>query len=111
MASIRITRTSRYKDTPAFAGPGSPVFGVFIPPEEFIPPFFDYVTHAVRSHEVGFLDRIAVRYYGPGTEMLWWGIAQANRMIDPEREMFVGQHLVVPVRAVAASFMARSTRA
>ncbi len=63
--------------------------------------------HTVAFHEIGFLDLLAVRYYGPGYERMWWSIAMANAMIDPEREMFPGQQLLIPPRASVSQFLSR----
>ncbi len=64
--------------------------------------------HTVRNHEVGFLDELAFNYYGPGYERLWWTIALANAMIDPEHEMYTGQRLVIPARATISRFLSRA---
>jgi nucleoid-associated protein YgaU len=51
---------------------------------------------------------LAVRYYGPGYERLWWVIMQANNIIDPSAEMYPGQRLLIPPRASVLRFIARA---
>jgi len=111
MTTIAIRSDSRYKDTPVYAtDDGKPFFSLLEPPEEFTVRQSDFQFHRVASHEIGFLDQLAVRYYGPGEENLWWAIALANNILDPELEMFTGQVLTVPSRRVALTFIGRTRR-
>ena len=109
MADIDLPQASRYKDTPLFLDPDEeqPVFALQEPPAEFNDTT-DFAVHRVRSREIGFLDQVAVRHYGVGNEILWWSIASANGMIDPENEMFAGQEIFVPPRAAAVQFVSRA---
>lgn len=106
-ASVSISSTSRYKDTDVFDQGGTVEFALQVPPAEFQTVPVGSTIHTVRNNEIGFLDMLAVRYYGPGSEKLWWVIAQANAMVDPEREMYAGQRLVVPPRSRLTQFLGR----
>lgn len=108
-ATIDLPQASRYKDTPLFSGTRGPEFGLMEPPAEATQVSPDYTTHRVRSHEVGFLDILAVRYYGLGNERLWWFLALSNAIIDTESEMFVGQELLIPPRSLALQFRTRGS--
>jgi len=107
--SVDVPKASRYKDTPVFRGTRGPEFGLWEPPPGAYAEDRAYRVHRIQQREVGFLDQIAVRYYGPGNEILWWFIAQSNGMLDPEKEMRVGQTIVIPPRNVAIQFRTRST--
>ncbi len=104
---ITVARDSRYKDTPVFSEGGKPEFGLWEPPPEFDKLAPGTKTHVVSSFEVGFLDLLAVRYYGPGHEHLFWVIAQANAIADPEKEMYPGQTLTIPARSAVVQFQSR----
>ncbi len=108
---IKLSSLSRYKDTPVFASPDGPVFGLLEPPPEFLEEVEGVRRHTVVSHEIGFLDLLAVRFYGQGYEELWWSIALANAIIDPEKEMFAGQVLLIPPRDQAIQFISRAGNA
>jgi nucleoid-associated protein YgaU len=105
--SIIIPRDSRYKDTKVHRDARGLSYGVYVHPVEFDTVSSAYQLHRVVASEVGFLDMIAVRYYGDGFERLWWSIAQVNRIIDPERDMRVGQTLVIPPRSAAEAYVSR----
>jgi hypothetical protein len=105
--TVTISTSSRYKDTPVYVQGGEPEFALWEPPPEFSGIKKGYRTHLVKSHEVGFLDIIAVTYYGPGSEHLWWVIAQTNALIDIDRDMFPGQILYIPSQAAVLKFKAR----
>ena len=107
MADITISSGSRYKDTPVYEGPRGAEFGAYRVPPDF-DPTSNRRTHVVRGFEVGFLDALAVRYYGEGMETMWWVIAQANRLVDPEREMREGDELVIPPLENVMAFVARA---
>ena len=109
MATVQLPKFSRYKDTPVFNGTRGPEFGLWEPPPEAYAEDRAYRVHRIQQREVGFLDMIAVRYYGLGNEALWWFIAQANAILDPEKEMRVGGTLVIPPRNLAIQFRTRST--
>jgi hypothetical protein len=109
MASSTLTlpANTRYKDTPMYVGDRGNEFGLMEVPSEFQEPTSDYKQHRVRQDEIGFLDIIAVRYYGDGMEELWWVIALANDLLDYEMEMFVGQVLLIPPREKVVAFLSR----
>lgn len=109
---ITLSRTSRYKDTPAYNAGGVVEFGLWEAPPEFVASGLPTGVrlHTVLAHEVGFLDLIAIKYYGDGSEVLWWTIAQANGIIDPETEMVPGQKLKIPPESRRASFIGRGGR-
>lgn len=107
--TLDLPEASRYKDTPVFLGTRGPEFGLLEPPIEAIQEDPEYRTHRVRSHEIGFLDMIAVRHYGQGLEKLWWFLALSNAIVDPETETFVGQELLIPPKRLADQFSVRST--
>jgi hypothetical protein len=71
----------------------------------------DFQIHRVRANEIGFLDQIAVRYYGAGFEELWWVVAYANRLLDPEEDMYAGQELIIPGRTALTTFLTRKPEA
>ena len=83
------------------------MFALFEPPGDFFEPRSDYKVHRIKEHEVGFLDKLAVQYYGSNNEELWWVIALANAIVDPEREMYPGMTLAIPPQAAVVQFLAR----
>lgn len=99
---------SRYKLTKVYAGDRGNELGLLESLADLIGVGTSYRTYAVRSPDVGFLDRIAVQFYGAGFEWAWWAIAYANNMVDPDQEMFVGQRLVIPSREALLRFVARA---
>lgn len=110
MATLQISNFSRYKDSKVYtADQGRYVFAPMEGPREFTAPAegTNAEIHTVRAHEIGFLDLIAAAKYGPGYERLWWVIALANALIDPEREMYAGQRLIIPSRTTIAQFLSR----
>ena len=98
---------SRYKTTKVFSGSSGYELGLMAVLEDFYSVGTDYLTHVVVSQDIGFLDRIAVRFYGPGFEWAWWVIAYANALADPDLEMFEGQRLVIPPRTAVQRFLNR----
>lgn len=106
-SNISLSNFSRYKDTAVYAdSDGVTRFALWEPPKEFVS-VSNPTLHRVTQDEIGFLDGIAVRYYGIGYERLWWVILQANGLIDPEREIYPGQVLVIPPRTAVQQFLAR----
>lgn len=104
--NLNLAADSRYKDTPVYAATGGPMFALFEAPAEFTQVQTDARRHRVHQHEIGMLDALAVRYYGPTQESLWWAIALANAILDPE-EMYAGQVLLIPPRSAILSFISR----
>lgn len=99
---------SRYKLTPVYRDPArGPVFALLEPLSDLSDLGLDYKVRTTTSGDVGFLDAFAVEYYGEGQEHLWWVIAYANGIIDPEIDMEVGQPLVIPGKTALARFLAR----
>ncbi len=108
MAEITLSSLSRYKDTPVYtAADGTPEFALWEAPVEFTEDRANYRQHRVKKNEIGILDLLAVRYFGPGHESLWWVIALVNGMVDPETEMYVHQVLLIPPRDAVIEFIAR----
>lgn len=111
MPDLSIPRSSRYKDTPMFRNGKQIEFGLYQPPDEFLDPRDDnFRIHVVMSNEVGALDLIAKRYYGPGMETLWWAIAQANDIVDSEADVEPGQRLLIPSADRMDGFTSRDAR-
>jgi nucleoid-associated protein YgaU len=106
--SFSLPASTRYKDTAAYATTEGAKFALWEPPPEFTEPSEDARLHSVRKHEVGFLDLLARRYYGDGYESMWWAIALANAIIDPEIDMKPGDVLVIPPRSAVLSYLART---
>jgi len=105
--TISLSNLSRYKDTPVFQEGDEIEFALFEPLPEFFEPRDDYRIHRVKMNEIGFLDLLAVQYYGHGHEKLWWVIALANAIVDPEIDMYPGMALAIPPRSVVAQFLSR----
>ena len=105
--TVTLSLHSRYKDTPVYADGGVAEFALWEPPAEFRTLQRGYRSHIVKSHEVGFLDILAVEYYGPGSEQLWWVIAQANALIDIDKDMYPGQVLYIPPKTAVLQFQSR----
>lgn len=103
-----VSLKSRYKDTFAYVESGGvEVMGPFQPPAEFDKPAKGWISHVVQQDEVGFPDILAVRYYGKGSEALWWCICLANGIIDPDLDMVAGKTLTIPPRDLVAQYTAR----
>lgn len=109
MAAIVTTSSSRYRRTPLLNEDGLYFYGPYIPPTEFDQAYpSGTITHLVSIQEVGFLDKIAVRYYGPGNEGLWWAICRVNGIIDVETDMWPGLKLTIPTIQIAKLFLAEN---
>lgn len=109
-ATLSLSPESRYKDTRIYDDAGVVSFALMEPPPELVAAIDD-VIHTVQGHEVGFLDKIAAHYYGPGYEKLWWIIALVNGIIDAEAELFPGARIRIPQRARMVQFLMRAGRA
>ncbi len=107
MPFLTLSNLSRYKDTAVFDEAGALEFGLAEPAPEFEALPLGARQHRVKQNEVGFLDIIAATYYGVGYETMWWVIAQANGMLDPETEMYAGMSLAIPPRSAVVQFIAR----
>lgn len=108
--TLQIGSESRYKLTRPFIDDEQEIgveFELMSKLDDFYRVGRDFRIHRVRSSDLGFLDRLAVDYYGPGNEKLWWAIAYANAIVDPEIDMQVGQALLVPSVATVQRFLAR----
>jgi len=99
---------SRYKTTKVYEGERGRELGLM----EVLPDLSiiggEFRTYVVRSLDIGFLDRIAVLFFGAGYEWAWWAIAYVNNMVDPDQEMFVGQRLTIPPREALQRFLSRA---
>ena len=51
------------------------------------------------------LDALAVKFYGQGRENLWWVLAYANAVIDPEIDLAAGDTILVPPRESVFAFL------
>ena len=108
---VQVALKSRYKDTYSYMEPGGvEVLGPFQPPPEFASVGRGWLTHVVVEHEVGFPDLIAVRYYGAGSEQLWWAVCLVNGIIDPDLDIRAGVSIVIPPRDLVARYTARRIR-
>ena len=106
--TVILSRLSRYKDTNVFLAGPAVEFGLWEAPAEFQGLPAGAQTHTVKANEVGFLDIIAVLWYGAGYEEMWWSIAQANAIINQETEMYPGMALVIPTQNLVSQFAARA---
>lgn len=114
---LRLSARSRYKTTRVFINdeddpripgrnPDGFEFGLLAVIDQFADVAQNFQVHRVRSSDIGFLDLVAVEYYGAGFEDFWWAIAYANRIVDPELDLTVGQELIIPSRALVSEFLA-----
>jgi hypothetical protein len=108
--TLQVDVNSRYKLTKVFVDVDRAV-GMEFDPMSVLDDFYQ-TPNGARSHrisegDIGFLDRLAVRYYGDGNEALWWAIAYANAIVDPEQDMRVGETLLIPPRESVQAFQAR----
>jgi hypothetical protein len=115
---LRVSNRSRYKLTPLFVNHETDPriegrnedgleFGLLSVLDDFLTLGTNIRTYAVSATDIGFLDRIAARFYGSGFEDFWWAIAYVNRIVDVDTDMFVGQRLVLPPREALTAFLAR----
>ena len=115
---LTLSNRSRYKLTRVFVNRATDPridgrnedgleFGLLSTLDDFLALGTEIRTHIVAAEDVGFLDRVAVKFYGPGFEDFWWVIAYANNIADQQEEMSVGQNLVIPPRERITSFLAR----
>ena len=103
--TLQVRRDSRYKKATAHSGDRGTEFSLLPVLEDFYSLGSQYRVHVVEDLDIGFLDRVAVRYYGPGNERFWWAIAYANAIVDQESDLTPGQILVVPPREAIQSFI------
>ena len=111
MTTVALPKNTRYKDTPAFSemSLNNTSLGLWDAPTEFQTPANSWNTYTVIRADIGFLDRVAFVSYGDGYEYLWWVIAQANKIIDPEVDMYQGQSLVIPPLTTVLAFVSRAS--
>lgn len=118
LETVQLSARSRYKLTrifrnddldPRIAGRNEDgfEFGLMSVLDDFTTLGDQFRVHRVTQQDIGFLDRVAVRFYGPGFETMWWAIAYANLIVDPEVDMFVGQELVIPNREILLQYIGR----
>lgn len=109
MATVSLK--SRYKDTLTYnLRGGVEVMGPFQAPAEFATPGRDWRVHVVEEFEIGFPDIIAVKYYGGGSEQLWWTVCLVNGIIDPDLDITPGQRIMIPPRDLVSRYVARRSR-
>lgn len=108
LTSLVLDGQSRFKDTAAWQTTDGVVYGLMESPRE-LDSFVSGAsqTYRVNAQDVGQPDAIAVRYYGPGREKLWWFIMLANGIVDPERDLSPGIQIIIPPRHLADAFVAR----
>lgn len=109
-ATIRISESSRYKDTPLsiISGTRRREWALWVS-DPAIRKTQDFQVHIVRDSDIGRLDALSTLYYG--TPSYWWFIADANDLIDTFSGMSVGQVLRIPGRKVIEAFIRRGSRA
>jgi phage tail protein X len=102
-----MTVPSRYKDTLVYLDGGTRSQGVFKCPDYLSTPTPEWKNITLRATDLGQLDAVAVRLYGPGMEALWWVILQANGVVHQERELKAGSVLRVPPASAVDTFMSQ----
>lgn len=112
--TTNIEPSSRFKDTTLslleIDGETIPYFNDMIRPEELNKMKLTAIEYTVEEKDVGRLDLIAVANFDDPT--LWPIIALLNdEIIDPIEDMYPGQKLLIPSRAMIYSFVNRSPRA
>ena len=119
---LQLSNRSRYKLTRIFFNEASDPriegrnedgleFGLLSVLDDFLKLGTNVRTHTVTSADIGFLDQIAVKFYGAGFEDFWWVLGYVNNIADPDEEMFVGQTLTIPPREAVTTFLARKPAA
>lgn len=107
--TLNVSAASRYKLTRAFvdsARTRGVEFELMSVIEDFYTSGEEFRRHRITSVEIGFMDKLAVRFFGPGNEQMWWAIAYANAILDPETVQ-VGEELIIPSREAVRRFLAR----
>jgi hypothetical protein len=107
--SILISNKGRYKYTGVYSSADGALYGTWMAPDALdskVPNRGQ--IHILASSEVGFLDKVAARYYGDGGEMLWWALCRANGITDPETDTYAGMRLYVPDRATVDEYVRQS---
>jgi len=106
--SLDLDPASRYKDTPLLVDPsGNVFFGLYVVPVELTPPA-QVAGGRLSGAEVPFLDILANRHYGVGSELQWWAISIVNGIIDCDRDVLAGVTLQVPDATVLSAISARA---
>jgi hypothetical protein len=104
--SVQLARLGRYKYTGVYddSDGAGPRFGPLMAPGELDGAgAYKYQTHIVSSADMDFLDRVAVRYYGAGKEMMWWALCRINGIVDVSTDVYPGMRLrIPPMEAVRA---------
>lgn len=109
MATISVPITSRFRYTRVFFTNGLYRYGTYVPPPSFeTVQAGNYSSYSVTASDIGFLDRIAVRFYGPGNESMWWALCRVNGIIDPEVDVWPGRKLKIPPREQVVQFIGGS---
>jgi hypothetical protein len=99
---------TRYKDTTLYDdhdGVGVQI-GLYKEPSDILGSGFSY--YVIQRQDIGFFDRIALRYYGD--ESLWWVIAYANGILDPEFDIAIGSKITIPSSISVRAFVNRGGR-
>lgn len=96
-----MSKVSRYKTAVQLkTAPEDPDDVIVLDPDFKIPYSSSYKVHLVTPQQRGRLDLIAYTYYG--NPLLWWVIANANR-IDNPLEVSAGDKLIIPDKEVLYS--------
>ncbi len=86
--------------------------GVVLGPLPKLDDFFElgqnYKLYRLTASDVGFLDYTMTRFQGQGNEDLWWTIAYANAVIDPETDLKPGDVVAIPDDDRISSWLNRS---
>lgn len=107
--TINIGNRSRYKMSKAYTDcTRGVVFGQMRTVKDFYTLGGDYEVHRIPKRQIGFLDKVASDWYGIGNEDMWWTIAYANSVIDPEFDLKSGQALVIPTNERLSNYIMRS---
>jgi hypothetical protein len=106
--TIRVSNRSRYKLAKVHLDAArGVVFGPMRAADQFYTLGSNYDVHRMPKRHVGFLDKVAADWYGAGNEDMWWTIAYANGVIDPETDVSSGQAIVIPTNELLTKFVMR----
>jgi hypothetical protein len=84
------------------------VFGLMPKLDDFFTLGDEYQTYRLTQADIGFLDHLMTKFHGLGNEDLWWSVAYANAVVDPETDLESGDVVVVPSDALVSSWLTRS---
>lgn len=109
---VKVPNESRYKLSKVHqdvdADAGDVVFGPLAKLVDFHALGTAARQYRMAQQDVGFMDKLAVQFFGPGREEFWWVLAYANMVIDPETDLDAGSVLQIPDVSLLSSFLART---